>query len=70
MYELKKMERYCWDRALVLRKKNLPGRGLKKAEKHRLRTHTHAHTHTHTKSIQFLFIFAQQQWLRESPCAR
>jgi hypothetical protein len=39
MYELKKnLERYlrviCSDRALVLWKKNLPGRGLTKVEKH------------------------------------
>jgi len=38
MYKLKKMEGYyeyiCWDRALVLWKKNLPGRGLTKVEKH------------------------------------
>jgi len=27
-------EEICWDRALVLRKKNLPGRGLTKVEKH------------------------------------
>jgi len=35
---LKKLERYLrinfWDRALVLWKKNLPGRGLTKVEKH------------------------------------
>jgi len=39
MYELKKKwkdiyEQICWDRALVLLKKNLPGRGLTKGEKH------------------------------------
>jgi len=38
MYNLKKFERYfeeiCWDRALVLWKKNLPGCGLTKVEKH------------------------------------
>jgi hypothetical protein len=38
MYKLKKMEGYyeyiCWDRALVLWKKNLKGRGLTKVEKH------------------------------------
>ena len=37
MYERKKRkgiyEQICWDRALVLWKKNLPGRGLTKAEK-------------------------------------
>ena len=27
-------EQICWDRALVLWKKNLPGRGLTKVEKH------------------------------------
>jgi hypothetical protein len=40
MYGLKKLERYLWvnllgpGRALVLWKKNLPGRGLTKVEKH------------------------------------
>ena len=40
MYELKKKiwkgiyVKICWDRALVLWKKNLPGRGLTKFEKH------------------------------------
>jgi len=39
MYELKKMEKYfyeyiCWNRALVLCKKNLSGRGLTKVVKH------------------------------------
>jgi len=38
MYELKKWkgiyEYICWDRALVLWKKNLPDRGLTKVEKH------------------------------------
>jgi len=38
MYELKKWkgiyEYICWDRALVLWKKNLPGRGPTKVEKH------------------------------------
>jgi len=39
MYELKKnwkgiYEYICWDRALVLLKKNLPGRGLTKFKKH------------------------------------
>jgi len=32
MYELKK--KICWDRALVLRKKNLQSRGFTKVEKH------------------------------------
>jgi len=27
-------EKICWERVLVLRKKNLPGRGLTKVEKH------------------------------------
>jgi len=27
-------EQICWDRALVLLKKDLPGRGLTKVEKH------------------------------------
>jgi len=27
-------QKICWDRALVLGKKNLPGRGLTKVEKH------------------------------------
>jgi len=38
MYERKKWrgiyEYICWDRALVLLKKNLPGRDLTKVEKH------------------------------------
>ena len=39
MYEFKKnwkgiCEQICWDRALVFWKKNLPGRGLTKVEKH------------------------------------
>jgi hypothetical protein len=28
-------EEICWDRALVLCKKNIPGRGLTEVEKHR-----------------------------------
>jgi len=31
-------EQICWDRALVLWKKNLPGRGLTKVEKRCIRT--------------------------------
>jgi len=40
MYELKEMERYLWVNILrpgprLMKKKNLPVRGLKKVEKHR-----------------------------------
>ena len=48
MCELKKKwkgtdEYICWDRALVLWKRNLPGRGLTKVEKHWHRQSTALH---------------------------
>jgi len=55
-------EQICWDRALVLTKKNLPGRGLTKVEKHWFRLLMGVTLIKITKSVQFVaHAFGNQQ---------
>jgi len=61
MYELKKKweviyKQIRWDRALVLQKKDLPGRGLTKVEKHWFRELCRWKTLQKPQKCQFLIV--------------